>query len=210
MNLSQRAYTTFHRRVWVYRNRGRGECCLSKGASFGPISIEDRKSYEEHRGGPCREIMEMRLRRGDECFGIWRNGEIVHSAWVATGWGWSEYLNRGIEMESNEAYIFDTFTSPAWRGHGLAAQKYGMLLDHLGGRGVDGVVSIVAVENLASIKATERAGGVVLGRYVGWRFGLWDRVQAEPRGNEALPRLLPKAEVLARLAARHGDNRTSP
>src|SRR5208283_1712771 len=64
---------------------------------------------------PRRSVTE-RLRLGHQCYLARHEGGIVSASWTATRPVWSEYLGCKIALAAGDAYLFDTFTLPAFRG----------------------------------------------------------------------------------------------
>jgi SAM-dependent methyltransferase/ribosomal protein S18 acetylase RimI-like enzyme len=60
-----------------------------------------------------------RLAVGDKCFVARHGRSIVSTLWASTGRAQCEYLSRSIPIADDEAYMYDAFTAPEWRGLGV-------------------------------------------------------------------------------------------
>ncbi len=71
---------------------------------------------------PGRSITErhliQRLEKGHFCFGLMKGGDIVAFSWVNPQEGRSELCS--FALRTHEAYFYDLYTVPAWRGNRLA------------------------------------------------------------------------------------------
>ena len=73
------------------------------------------------------EIMRQRLATGRRCFAAWMGSVMVAYGWVSQR---AEYIGeqeREIQLEPDEAYIWDCLTAPSARGRHL----YSALLSHI-------------------------------------------------------------------------------
>lgn len=111
-----------------YRRLAIRECILDKpfpgnGARV-PVALElldDTRidEYNAFRSDVDPDSARRRLAAGDKCFVARRDGSIVSALWVATAHARCDYLSRGIPLADDEAYMYDVFTAPEWRGKGV-------------------------------------------------------------------------------------------
>lgn len=111
-----------------YRRVAIRECILDKpfpehGARI-PVALElldDTRidEYNTFRREADPDSARRRLAAGDKCFVARHGGSIVSALWAATGRAQCDYLSRGIPIGDDEAYMYDAFTAPQWRGQGL-------------------------------------------------------------------------------------------
>lgn len=111
-------------------------------------SIPDRDFSEES--------LITRLKEGKRCFGIKCKGQIAAFTWVDfREFGFS--ASRSL-LNENEAYLFDAYTLPAFRGKGLApfvrSYAYGQLED----MGIKTFYSITDFFNVTAMRFKEKLG----------------------------------------------------
>jgi GNAT superfamily N-acetyltransferase len=64
------------------------------------------------------EVLATRLKEGKKCYGIRYQGQLAAFTWVdLKEFGMS---GKRVLLKENEAYLFDAYTLPAFRGKGLA------------------------------------------------------------------------------------------
>jgi ribosomal protein S18 acetylase RimI-like enzyme len=99
-----------------------------------------------------------RFATGSLCYVGWVNDAIATYGWVSVGKEWISELGLHIEMASDDVYIWDCATLPAYRGRGL----YPALLRHIAlqlrAEGLHRVWIGADTENIASQKGFARAG----------------------------------------------------
>jgi GNAT superfamily N-acetyltransferase len=65
------------------------------------------------------DLVELRLDRGCRCFGAWLGGELAGYGWLSTEREWIGELELEITPDRNEGYIWNCFTLPDHRRHGV-------------------------------------------------------------------------------------------
>jgi len=116
-----------------------------------------------------------RFAEGHVCFAVWHADRIVHAAWVAAGRAPVEYLSRDLELDPDEVFVFDAFTTPAFRGHGASPLRALAVGQHFAARGFRRVLTAVHPENHTGFRPVEKVGSRRVGLlgYVGigpWRL----------------------------------------
>jgi GNAT superfamily N-acetyltransferase len=101
---------------------------------------------------------EVRLRAGQVCAVGRAPGEVVGYCWLTTSPAWVEEIARFVVPGPGEAYLYDAYTAPAWRGRGLFPAALAVLLAHGRARGLRRALIFVLDGNRASVRAIERAG----------------------------------------------------
>ncbi len=91
------------------------------------IGREATAAYLALRHGASRSMYEDRLRRGQRCFAIEADGQLVAMSWLALEKARVHALRRTLSLAPGDAYIFNSFIDPAWRGRRL----HHLLSDHL-------------------------------------------------------------------------------
>ena len=99
-----------------------------------------------------------RLRAGNVCFTARDRGRLVSAAWTTTGRAWTDFLGCEITIGAGEAYLFDAFTHPAYRGQGVAPALCFHQLAHFQRAGLRRVVRATLPENLPALRAHLKCG----------------------------------------------------
>lgn len=111
-----------------YRRLAIRECLLDKPFPDTPAKIplqlellNDTQidEYVAFRPGSDRDSIVRRLAANNSCFVARHNGKIISARWAATGIAQCDYLFRGYPLAADEAYLYDAFTAPEWRGKGV-------------------------------------------------------------------------------------------
>ena len=81
-----------------------------------------------------RRVYELRLAQGNLGLAVRHDGRIIAIMWAMLGWFY--YGADRMPLHSDEAYVFDGYVVPAFRGHGLAGYMWHALIKRLadGGR----------------------------------------------------------------------------
>lgn len=139
-----------------------------------------------------RSILE-RFERGDDCFAVWLDGRIVHTAWVAVRRARVDYLSRDIVLERDDIYIFDTYTAPDFRSLHLAQARAAFVASYYSERGFRRSLGLVAVENRAGLAVPETLGYRRLGYYSALGVGRWRLTWTRPLLDGEIPPLVRMA-----------------
>ena len=125
---------------------------------------------------PEARAVDVRERLATErCFGAWHEGELVSTRWVTMHGAHIEYLDRTLGLEPGIAWISDTYTAPAWRGHDVSPAAGAALARALAAEGVERQLAGVYPENALGIRAYEQAGYRRVGTIGYVRLGPWRR-----------------------------------
>jgi len=127
----------------------------SRVSLLGESTIED---YLAFRADAVRADIQQRWQGGDLCFAAEQDGRIVSACWVGTRRGWTEFLRCEIPLEPGDAYLYDAFTLPAYRGSGLAPAVCQAQLRHLSSEGYRRAVRGTVPENRPALRAHAKSG----------------------------------------------------
>jgi GNAT superfamily N-acetyltransferase len=116
-----------------------------------------------------------RLARGDRCFAAWSGSEIVSTRWLAEERGYIAYLDRWLALGQKDVYLYEAYTHPAHRGHGVSAAAFTRLVHVLAAEGRQRVVAAVLSENHAGRRAYEKVGYRRIGSVGYVKLGPWRR-----------------------------------
>lgn len=87
--------------------------------AFDQLDETQLDEYNDFRGAANADAARRRFAAGDKCFVARHDGRIVSARWGATGRLRCDYLSRAIALADDEAYLYDAFTTPGWRGRGV-------------------------------------------------------------------------------------------
>jgi GNAT superfamily N-acetyltransferase len=116
-----------------------------------------------------------RFARGDRCFGIWLDGRLVSTRWLATGTARLGYLGREVPLAPGDVYIYETYTEPGHRGRGISGIAGAIVPATLAAEGARRMVGVLEPENTRGIRANEKAGYRIVGKIGYVRLGPWRR-----------------------------------
>jgi hypothetical protein len=134
--------------------------------------VED---YLAFRPDTPRTHVTARLTMGHQCYLARHEGRIVAACWTATRPVWSEYLDCEIGLAAGDAYLFDRFTLPAFRGLRIGNVVRMHQLRSLQQAGFRRTISAIVLENKPALRDIAKGGArpfAVIGRI---RIGRWQR-----------------------------------
>ena len=141
------------------------------------LAADEIDAYMAFR--PDQSIAEVRRRldEGKQCFAAWHDRRIIHATWAVTGRARIEYLSTEIALAPDEFYSYDAFTSPAFRGLGVAPARMLEMIRYFRDRGYRCQISALLPENRSGLRQGKKVGrrrhiGVI--GYVG--LGPWRHV----------------------------------
>jgi hypothetical protein len=109
------------------------------------------------------DFVDQALAKGDQCYAILDGGRLAAYGWYAHS---PTKFSDGLRVHFNDGYVYmyNGFTSDAYRGrrlHGIAMTR---ALDAYLARGEKGLVSCVEASNLSSLKSVYRMGYLDFGQ----------------------------------------------
>lgn len=148
------------------------------------LARDELDDYLVFRPGTPRRELADRLRSGHLCFVARHEGRIVAAAWVAMQPVWVPFLACRIDVTPDEGHIYDKFTLPAYRGHGISNAVRTHHLKHLQRAGLRRATGAVLPENVSSLRDDTKGGFRVYGVLGRIKLGPWQRVflMPPPRG----------------------------
>ncbi len=129
----------------------------------------------------CRD----KWQRGDLVIFARVNGRPAGIAWCARSPVEVPELGRVLQLELHEAYIHDVFVAPSARGRAVAPSMLEFLAGELRQRDVYRSWALIGSDNLASIRAFEKAAYTPLADIIYARMGSVDRIIVRPPDPEA-------------------------
>ncbi|MGB0798487.1 MAG: GNAT family N-acetyltransferase [Planktomarina sp.] len=136
-------------------------------AIYTPYVLNTSISFETQP--PTLQQMCDRITMGLDHYGYFVVEDRGHVCGYAYG---SAYRPRAAYGKSAEVSIYLSETA---KGRGYGQALYGVLIDHLTGRGFHTVIGIVTTPNLASDRLHQACGFTLVGTLqdVGKKFGVW-------------------------------------
>jgi GNAT superfamily N-acetyltransferase len=131
--------------------------------------------YLAFRPDTPRTSVMTRLTLGHQCYLARHEGCIVAACWTATRPVWNEYLDCEIGLGAGDAYLFDRFTLPAFRGLRIGNAVRMHQLRRLQQAGYRRTISAIMLENKPALRDIAKGGArpfAVIGRI---KIGRWQR-----------------------------------
>jgi GT2 family glycosyltransferase/SAM-dependent methyltransferase/ribosomal protein S18 acetylase RimI-like enzyme len=150
-----------------------------------PLAAFEIDEYVRFRPDANSDEIRRRLLAGHRCFVARYQGGIVNAGWYGTGRVRIDYLDRDIVLAPNEAYQYDSFTLPAFRGCNIAAFRIREAAAYFRAAGYRRLLAVVLPENRAAFRPVQKSGynrAGVMG-YVGlarWRRHFYLRNRPAP------------------------------
>lgn len=158
--------------------------------SITTLSTADLAAYLRFRPEQGLKKIRERLGRGHRCYASWYQGQIIDVTWVAVGRAYFQYLRRDMLLKPQDVYVYDSFTSPAFRGQGLYQAKVAYVMRRCKEQGYSRNVAVYAVENRAVRKMLTRMGVRYVGTYHALKLGSWLTIWRSRDSDASLPRLV--------------------
>ena len=98
-----------------------------------------------------------RFEKGDQCFvAIAPDNQIAHSRWVSTNDTYVPELEMSTRPRDKQAYLYDGYTKPEFRGRGINGAIRNFIFDTLKSQGIENAYSYVRSDNPVGIRAAAR------------------------------------------------------
>jgi len=110
------------------------------------------------------EGWQERWSRGDICYAAYVNGTCVHTSWVTRVGAPLGEVHQWLELDANEAYIYDCYTDGNYRGKRIFPAVLSSILQTLFADGVARVWIAAEAQNHSSARAILTAGFGEAGR----------------------------------------------
>ena len=105
----------------------------------------------------AEEISNSRFLHGNICSCLHHRKKVVSHCWIAFDEEWIGEIEMLIKPKDREAYLFDAFTLPEYRGKNLFPTVLSNTLNYLKAKGYHRVLIFALNSNRASIKAIQKA-----------------------------------------------------
>lgn len=147
----------------------------SAGTAIGQLTANEIDDYLAFRPDAEAADVRDRLERGEICFVARHDGRIVSAAWAVSGSAWIGYLGTTMPVEPHEAYLYDSFTLPAFRGQSLPVVRAAYHTRYFRGAGYRRLLAVVVPENRRGVRHAEKVGWKVFGVMGYVKVGPWRR-----------------------------------
>jgi SAM-dependent methyltransferase/RimJ/RimL family protein N-acetyltransferase len=115
----------------------------------------------------------QRMDAGRRCFVARHEERIVHACWTADKEARVDYLDREIQLAPGEAYIYESFTSPDFRGQNIAPARLAWMAQYYKDAGYRRLVAIIMPGNVAAFRPPEKVGFRPIGLMGYVKLGPW-------------------------------------
>jgi len=139
------------------------------------LQMHEVSEYVAFRANVDPAEIRSRLEQGHQCWVARRQGTMVHAIWAAIGSAWVRYLECEIRLAADEAYIYESYTAPAFRRLNINAARAGVMARYFSDRSFVRLLALVMPENPAGIQATVSAGYRAAGVIGRVSLGPWHR-----------------------------------
>lgn len=135
-----------------------------------PSEVDEYVAF--HPGLDAGEVR-GRLDHGGKCFLCRHQGSIVNACWTGEGSVWIDYLGCRIELARDEAYVYNNYTDPRFRGRNIPLVRAAVMLQHFRDLGYRRLVAVVVPENKAAFRSPDKAGYRPIGVIGYIKIGPW-------------------------------------
>ncbi|MFQ5894318.1 MAG: GNAT family N-acetyltransferase [Nitrospinota bacterium] len=105
-----------------------------------------------------RRRVERRLGRRELCFAALHRERVISYIWLSQATVGIEEVDLSIEVQPDEAYLYNAFTLEAWRGRNLYPAVLRGTLEYCQKRGLSRALIFVAEDNHPSRRGVVKAG----------------------------------------------------
>jgi len=110
----------------------------------------------------CEKRLQKRLKQGNLCLGLRYHGELVAFTWCDLTR--CNFTGLNFMLEEDEAYLFDAYTNPLFRGTGIAPYLRCRLYKKLADIGRHKLISVSEYFNTPSIKFKKKLKAKIIGK----------------------------------------------
>lgn len=142
----------------LVREAANGPEPAGDGLLFREASAADAQIYVRDVGTESVRTFRERLSDSTRCFLVFEGDLCVHSSWMTTLAAWTREIQRYFRPPEGDAYVYESFTRPEVRGHGVYPFALSSLAAWLDTRGIKRMWVGAEGHNLASVKAITKAG----------------------------------------------------
>jgi GNAT superfamily N-acetyltransferase len=126
--------------------------------NFEELNVAETDNLATVMNPPSSKLVRRRLQGGSRCFVIKVDSQIAAYGWVTQGPQIVGELEREFKFRSDEAYVWDCSTMPAWQRLRLYSALLSQIIYRLYSEGVARIWIGASRQNQASIKGIKNAG----------------------------------------------------
>lgn len=161
----------------------------ARGLSFELAGPEELEFIGNHPEALSKKVYSSRIRNGDRCYCLLRDGEVVCYNWVRFS-SCCVFCGRRtsfnfIPLSPGQVFIYDLYTYEEHRGQELAGHMKDYLMYELQSEGLSETLSIVEPANMASVKIHIRTGSKVRSLVHGFGLFGWTKTISGTKRDEA-------------------------
>jgi len=167
---------TVYRRVVVLERRLEDPINLVEPrlpVEIGLLRQDEVDAYLTFNPAVTLEEIHWRKEHGHQCYVVHDKGQIVHACWLAINKVRIDYLDRDFTLAPDEAYTYESFTVPAYRGQNLAPARLTYVQRLLREAGYRRMLAVVMPENRVAFRPIEKAGYRRVGKVGYLKLGPW-------------------------------------
>jgi hypothetical protein len=131
--------------------------------------------YLAFRSGAEAAEIRNRLERGYKCFVARQADAIASTCWAAIGSARIDYLGCKIQLADDEAFSYDSYTTPRFRNMNVPAVRGNEMVRHFRDLSYFRFVAVVVPENKAAFRPVEKVGYRRFGVIGYVKLGRWRR-----------------------------------
>ncbi len=150
------------------------------------IKLMERSDVDEYCAfhlDADRSDIQQRLDSGHWCFTARHQGRIVHACWAASQVLWFDYLSREMLLASDEAFVYDSYTDPSYRGLNIAGVRRLEMICFFHGAGFRRLLGAVIPENQPAVRTIQKSEYRPIGTLGFFRIGPIRQDFGEIRGH---------------------------
>jgi GNAT superfamily N-acetyltransferase len=141
------------------------------------LSLLQEAEVDEYlcfRPGSDAATVRSRLAAGEWGFVARHEGRLVSAVWwTANERVWIEYLACALSLAPEEAYAYDAFTAPEWRGQDVAPAMSSYAMQSIRAAGYRRGLSLVLPYNKQGWRADEKVHSLPVGVIGYFKLGPW-------------------------------------
>ncbi len=160
---------TVYRRMAIYHQHldGRLEGLAARiPVRIAPLAESDLAEYEKLRPDIGASEARRRLQEGQFCWIAWSAERMAGEIWANPRSGWIEYLQCELPLRDGQVYVYQNFTSQAFRHQGISGVLLGTARESMRHLGYRATIGVIRPDKASSrMPATK-----VVGRIGYWQF----------------------------------------
>ncbi len=125
---------------------------------FRVANFGDADAYARSIGTDSAATFRARLSDETSCYLVLTDDRIAHASWATTRAAWTAELGRLVTPPAGAAYVYESFTAPELRGHGIYPFALRCICADLAARGLHEAWIGVDPTNAPSVRAITKAG----------------------------------------------------